>query len=75
MTNLERELTLKEEIRHRLESICSNLSPSEFQALIEKIAYNQLKGEYRPFRLGSATGLDIRAGNGKGPLTHPRRST
>ncbi len=43
----ERELKLKDEIRHRLESICDNLTPREFDKLIEKIARNQLRGEYQ----------------------------
>ena len=55
---LERELTLKDEIRQRLKSICSNLSQREFDELIDQIARNQLKTEYRPFRLGAvARGL------------------
>lgn len=70
---LERELKLKDEIRHRLESVCSNLIPSEFQALIDKIAYNQLKGDYRPFRLGSATRIDGNASGGLPRPPHPRR--
>lgn len=44
---LERELKLKDEIRRRLESICGNLTPLEFDKLIDKIARNQLKGEYK----------------------------
>ena len=69
---LERELKLKEEIRHRLEGICSNLSPVEFQKLIDQIATNQLKGEYRPFRLSSAM-RDTGVSGLKTPA-RPRRS-
>jgi hypothetical protein len=49
----EREQRLKDDIRRRLASICSNLTPREFDELIEKIATNQLKGELRPLRLES----------------------
>ena len=70
---LARELKLKEEIRQRLEGICSNLSPVEFQKLIDQIAANQLKGEYRPFRLGSPARPDTSVNGLKTP-TRPRRS-
>ena len=66
---IERELKLKEEIRHRLEAICSNLSPDEFQELIDKIAGNQLKSEYRPFQFGPDARLD---GAAKGLESRPR---
>ncbi|MGE5082124.1 MAG: hypothetical protein ACM3ND_04380 [Acidobacteriota bacterium] len=71
---LERELKLKEEIRRRLSSICSNLSPRDFDELIEKIAANQLKGEYRPFRPGSISRLDVRTSAGPKPPPEPRKS-
>lgn len=72
---LERELKLKEEIRHRFASICSNLSPREFDELIEKIAANQLKGEYRPFHAASAARfLDSRTKAGLNRPVGPRKS-
>ena len=69
----ERELKLKKEIRDRLKDVCSNLSPAEFQELIDKIASNQLKGEYRPLRLDSPIRFDRTSGDLKGPPL-PRRS-
>lgn len=68
---VERELKLKEEIRKRLEGICSNLSPDEFQKLIDKIAANQLKGESRPYRFGSPA---LRALGEPRTPPRPRRS-
>lgn len=55
---LEREQKLKEEIRQRLETICDNLTPAEFEKLIDTIATNQIKGEKRPYRLASAMRLN-----------------
>ena len=69
----ERELGLKEEIRKRLAGICSNLSPAEFEKLIDQIAANQLKGEYRPYRLASPARPD-KGVSGPMPPTRPRRS-
>jgi hypothetical protein len=69
----EREVKLKEEIRHRLGELCSNLSPAEFEELIDQIAANQLKGEYRPFRLDTAKGQDRGFSDLKAPAS-PRHS-
>jgi hypothetical protein len=69
----ERELKLKEEIRHRLAEVCSNLGPAEFEELIDKIADNQLKGEYRPFRLETPTRFSKSVGDLKAS-PRPRRS-
>ena len=70
---LERERKLKEEIRQRLKGVCSNLSQTEFEELIDKIAANQLKGEYRPYKLISVTRPESSAGESKAP-PRPRRS-
>ncbi|HUQ47928.1 MAG TPA: hypothetical protein VM053_06740 [Gemmatimonadaceae bacterium] len=69
----ERALKLKEEIRNRLEGVCSNLSPEEFQKLIDQIADNQLKGEFRPFRIMSPIRPDSGA-TGLKPTARPHRS-
>lgn len=52
----ERELRIKEEIRLRLKDVCSNLTETEFKELIDTIAANQLKSEYRPFHFESFRG-------------------
>ena len=69
----ERELKLKDEIRQRLAVICSNLSPREFDELIDKIAENQLKGEYRPYRLASASPMVAHAKTTRKAPPLPRR--
>ena len=53
-------MKLKDEIRHRLETICSNLNEKDFEQLVEQIADNSLKGELRPFHQ-----------NGPSPVNHP----
>ena len=46
----DRRLILEEQIRRRLESICSNFEKKDFEKLVEQIADNSIKGDIRPFR-------------------------
>ena len=60
----EREQKLRDDIKRRLASVCSNLTPREFDELVDKIAANQLKGEIRPLRLGSPPLWDLSSSDG-----------
>ena len=46
----DRRLILKDEIRRRLESICSNFEKNDFERLVEQIADNSIKRDLRPFQ-------------------------